>query len=178
MERDDNALHPSQAEKERQATEQHRRKGEQEPIFPGKLYPADEPVAMLFEMDGLQAQIMEWAESKGWNQGLSERSFGDWCSLMHTEISEAYEDYRAHRSLGEVYYEFEGTKIDEKHAGDFLSQNPTAILKPCGIPIEMADLVIRVLHIAAFSGYSLSAMIDMKMAYNATRPFRHGDKKV
>jgi len=43
---------------------------------------------------------------------------------MQSELSEALEEYRAHRGLNEIWYEDNG--------------------KPCGIPIELADFIIRV----------------------------------
>lgn len=49
--------------------------------------------------------------------------------LFHEELSEAVGDYRNHRKMNEVYYEDK---------------------KPCGIPVELADLIIR---IAQHMGY-------------------------
>jgi hypothetical protein len=142
-------------------------------------------------MDQLQEHIMAWAEEKGWNQGLDERSFGDWMSLLHSEISEAYEDYRNHRKLFEVYYELDGDATKRTYtfaetrnitSAFWRDQSPrpseAPVFKPCGIPIEMADLAIRMLHLAEFIGFNLFNMIEMKMEYNHRRAFRHGNKKV
>jgi NTP pyrophosphatase (non-canonical NTP hydrolase) len=52
--------------------------------------------------------------------------------LMVSEASEALEDHRANHAPNEVWYE-------EKSYG----------MKPCGVPSEIADVVLRVLH---FSG--------------------------
>lgn len=41
---------------------------------------------------------------------------------------------------------------------------------------EMADIVIRVMDLAAARGVDLGRAIVMKMAYNATRPHKHGEK--
>lgn len=78
--------------------------------------------------------------------------------MFHTELSEAYEEYRNGRSLSEVY---------------FNKENPA---KPEGIPIELADEVIRILHFCDKYGIDLDAMIEKKMEYNQTRPYRHGGK--
>jgi NTP pyrophosphatase (non-canonical NTP hydrolase) len=48
--------------------------------------------------------------------------------------------------------------------------------KPEGIPTELADIIIRVLDICANWGIDISAAIADKMAYNETRPYRHGGK--
>lgn len=41
---------------------------------------------------------------------------------------------------------------------------------------EMADIVIRVMDLAAARGVDLGRAIVMKMAHNATRPHKHGGK--
>lgn len=53
------------------------------------------------------------------------RSFSTIVDLMHSELSEAIEDYRNGHSLTEIWLEKEGTK-------------------PCGIPTELADVMIRI----------------------------------
>lgn len=107
-----------------------------------------------------QKEIMEWAEEKGWNQGLDVRSFGDWISLMHTEVSEAYEDYRNHHGIDEIYYEYEDKPIRPEDLDWFREQYREAILKPCGIPIEMADLMIRILHFAEFFKFDVDEVME------------------
>lgn len=138
-------------------------------------------------IDNLQEQIMAWAERKGWNQGLDERSFGDWCTLITTEISEAYEDYRAGRGLNEIYYELDGDTTGRKYTRSEVDVitlkyasgeiNEYHVFKPCGIPIEFADAVIRILHLAEFCDFNLYNCIEEKMRYNNMRAFRHGGKR-
>jgi hypothetical protein len=139
------------------------------------------PSREMNEMDRLQRQINLWAESKGWNQNLSDRSFGDWCALITSEISEAYEDYRNHRGLTELYFEDAlGKKYSLNEYHDLQRAEPNVVhnFKPCGIPIEFADAMIRMLHLADFLGFNMYNMIEMKMRYNETRSHRHGGKKV
>lgn len=100
-----------------------------------------------------QRDIEIFAKEKGWWD--DDRSMGDWMALMHTEISEAYEEYRKGFKPHEVY-EVDG--------------------KPEGMGIEIADLVIRILHFAAHFNLDLDALIEEKMKYNMTRPYRHGGK--
>lgn len=130
--------------------------------------------------DRLQKRAYEMAAEHGWNQGDAERSFGDWIALNHTELSEAYEEYREHRGLTEVYYEWNGHKYTQEERDNAIKYDnvPWREFKPCGIPIEMADVIIRILHFAEFAGFNLYNMVDMKMKYNDGRPFRHGGKKV
>lgn len=101
------------------------------------------------------AKADETARSHGW---LDEpRSFGDQIALMHSELSEALEDYRAGRRIDEVWLDGE---------------------KPCGIPIELADCVIRIAQFCGSNGINLQAAVRQKMAYNETRTYRHGGKKI
>jgi NTP pyrophosphatase (non-canonical NTP hydrolase) len=74
--------------------------------------------------------------------------------LIHSEVSEALEAYRD----GDNDLRF------------------TEGGKPEGIPSELADIVIRVADMAAYLGIDLDAAIKAKMAYNATRPHKHGRK--
>lgn len=48
--------------------------------------------------------------------------------------------------------------------------------KPEGLPSEIADVVIRCLDLAGGLGIDLQSEIETKMAYNATRSYRHGGK--
>ena len=49
--------------------------------------------------------------------------------------------------------------------------------KPEGIPIELADVIIRVLDYCGYAGIDIDAAISQKHEYNRTRPYRHGGKK-
>ena len=99
-----------------------------------------------------QQTIGSWARQKGWDD---KRPFGDDIALMHSELSEAYEEFRNGKKISEVYI------VNEK---------------PEGIPIELADTVIRILHFCEKYGLDLDKLIAMKMEYNQTRPYRHGGK--
>ncbi|MEC0239469.1 hypothetical protein P4H66_06315 [Paenibacillus dokdonensis] len=173
------------------------------------------------------------AVSKGWWD--PEPSFGEVISLIHSEVSEALEDFRNGKQPTEVWYEAD----DGNHTVQWNDSR-----KPCGIPSELADIVIRVfdacgrcgwgealeawcskaipepgcavdeerslaenlniIHgnltdcsraeswqafkfaivvqnvekLAGFYDIDLEQAIREKMAYNATRPQRHGGKKL
>lgn len=86
----------------------------------------------------------EIAADRGW--WSKERSFPAMTLLKISEISEALEDYRGNRDLREIFYETpDGTlTFDEAGAEAFREANPEVSLKPCGIPSEVADFVIRI----------------------------------
>lgn len=52
------------------------------------------------------------------------------------------------------------------------------IAKPEGVPVELADTVIRVLDTCEAYGIDLGFEIRRKMEYNETRAFRHGGRRM
>ena len=100
-------------------------------------------------------QIHENAVDHGWWD--EERGFPEVLALIHSEVSEALEEYRNGRLPTEVYTGNNG--------------------KPEGIPIELADVIIRVLDYCGYAGIDIDAAISQKHEYNRTRPYRHGGKK-
>jgi NTP pyrophosphatase (non-canonical NTP hydrolase) len=105
-----------------------------------------------------QKECFKIACKKGWWDEPN-RSIGDIFSNFHAEISEAWEEYRNGHSFTEIYYNKENPK------------------KPEGIPIELADEMIRIADFAEAKGINLTLAIMKKMMYNRTRPYRHGGKK-
>lgn len=114
------------------------------------------------------------AVNKGWWE--EDRSFGEIIALIHSEVSEALEDFRNGRTpnLNIYYLEREDGTVS---AAPYENQ-PNPNWKPCGIPSEMADIVIRVFDACGRYGIDLEQAITEKMAYNATRPQRHGGKVI
>jgi len=50
--------------------------------------------------------------------------------------------------------------------------------KPCGIPSELADVIIRALHFSGKHSIDIGGAIGEKMNYNETRPYKHGGKTI
>ncbi len=95
----------------------------------------------------------------GWWE--EERTFGEQIALMHSELSEALEEYRNGQQPDEIYTSEEKTGF-----------------KPEGIPAELADVVIRIFDTCGKYGIDLENAIIAKMKYNKTRPYKHGGKRI
>jgi NTP pyrophosphatase (non-canonical NTP hydrolase) len=113
----------------------------------------------------LQSLMHEIAKSKGWWNPA--KSFGEQVVMFHSECSEAIDEYRKptalteHEHINAIYIDYN----DENR-------------KPDGVPIELADIIIRVMDTAEHYGIDLFAAILLKARYNLTRPERHGGKKL
>jgi len=94
------------------------------------------------------------ALEKGWHD--IDRSIPELLCLIHSEISEVLEEHRRGKEPTEIYYNEEG--------------------KPEGIPIEIADTVIRIADFCGYLGIDLEKAIKIKAQFNTTRPYRHGNK--
>lgn len=78
--------------------------------------------------------------------------------LIVSEVVEAHDEIRNGRAAAETFY-----------SGPDNS-------KPEGVPSEIADVVIRCFDFAYTEGFDLAGIIIEKLAYNSTRPFKHGKK--
>lgn len=127
-------------------------------------------------LNALAHEIHAVAVAKGWWDG--ERDFGMLLALIHSEVSEALEEYRAGNRT-HVYYQPIGTKQQYTSVSyDALPDDVKAriMAQPEGIGIELADVIIRVLDLCAQYEIDIDDAVKRKMAYNRTRPHRHGGK--
>lgn len=97
------------------------------------------------------------------------RSVAEHVALLVTEIGELYEAHRDGVDPHEHLYDLPCNKSSRDMYDD-----EGNLGKPSGIPSELADLVIRCCDMASELGIDLVRAIEEKMAYNATRPHKHG----
>lgn len=109
------------------------------------------------QLKDMQDEISIIAREHGWTE---ERTFGDLIALCHSELSEALEEYRVRAGTPECYQTyFNGNK-------------------PEGIPIEFADVIIRLLNMCTFYDIDIEEAIKVKTEFNRTRPWKHGGKAI
>lgn len=138
-------------------------------------------------LNELAQQINDNARAHGFWDG--ERNFGEQIALMHSELSESLEEHRSGRpvewfQLGgiEVFRVRDGSGADwtTDEDGQTEAVNPFADTwtgvtpKPEGVAVELADCIIRCLDTMHGLGVDIDAVVARKMAYNATRPHKHG----
>lgn len=93
-------------------------------------------------------------------------------ALMVTEIGELYEEERDGVKPSDLLYRHrEAGQVVVNASPENTERTPG---KPVGIAFELADLVIRAANFAGEHGIDLDRAIELKMAYNATRPHKHG----
>ena len=78
-------------------------------------------------------------------------------ALMHSELSEALEAVRD---------------------GKFRIYLADGSMKPEGMVVEFADVVIRMMDLCEDMGLDLEDAVRQKAAFNAGRPFKHGGKAI
>lgn len=118
------------------------------------------------------------ATAHGWHE--PERTFGELIALCHSELSEALEEYRNGHQMDECYYVCKSCQLGPCELGNSDSRSEYCAScpspKPEGIAIELADVVIRIADMCGLYGIDLEEAIKDKMAYNESRPMRHGGK--
>lgn len=122
--------------------------------FEGQLFADD-------LMSDMQEYIYKTAEDHGWWEG--EVNIPEKLALIHSEVSEALEEYRTGIAL-DVVYTGDGKGVMKP--GD----------KPEGFGVELADAIIRILDLCGYLQIDMAELIALKHNYNLTRSYRHGGK--
>jgi len=121
----------------------------------------NEPMAVALDgpltIDSLVAEAFATAFEKGWWENVEspEQRIPEALALVHSEVSEALEEYRR----------------------DTMEYRERADGKPEGFGVELADAIIRIADLAGALDVDLTYCLRRKLAFNKTRPRRHGGKK-
>ncbi len=107
-------------------------------------------------------------KNKGFYEG--EKNIGEMLCLIHSEVSEALEADRKGRYTKTNIEMVNAYVNDEDFVHHFKNQVKDTFED------ELADVMIRVMDLAAFKGINLEEHIKAKMKYNHTREYKHGKK--
>lgn len=108
-----------------------------------------------------QQAVWKVSEDHGWHEDGETSNVAVKLALIHEEVSEALAEYRDTKEgevLWDAYFDDNG--------------------KPCGFGIELADVIIRVLDLAEMLHMDMDHLIRVKHTYNASRPYKHGNRRV
>ena len=130
----------------------------------------------------LQARIGAINTANGWRNAPPPPGFEAThdiavLALIASEVSEAIEELRNGRGLTQ-YYSGGRSRLPDPLDPSRPTDDLGAPRKPEGVPSELADIVIRALDFADARKIDLGAVIEEKIAYNATRGHRHGGKSL
>lgn len=116
----------------------------------------------------LAKKVHQNARDKGFFD--SEKNIGEMLCLIHSEVSEALEADRIGFYCLVVMKAVNGWEDDEAFKTHF-----TETVKN-SFEDELADIIIRVMDLAAFKNIDLEEHIKAKMRYNSLRGHKHGKK--
>jgi NTP pyrophosphatase (non-canonical NTP hydrolase) len=112
--------------------------------------------------------IHENARNKGFFD--TPKNIGEMLCLIHSEVSEALEADRKDRYTTASIRAVNGWHDDKYFCESFVTNVKD------NFEDELADVMIRVMDLAAFKVIDLEEHIRAKMRFNATREFKHGKK--
>lgn len=108
-------------------------------------------------IDQLCKDSHEISKEKGWLD--EKRSFAACCALIHSELSEALEEYRANKPLNLTYFTYKDEAGRTQTTEGLKDDAPIEKYKPEGIPIELADVLIRIAQHCGTEDLNLAGVV-------------------
>lgn len=102
-------------------------------------------------VDSFQKAVYDATRASGWDRSNS-NSLPEELMHIQSELSEAFEEWRLKHDC-------------------LIYTKPEDGLKPYGVPIEFADVLIGLFYNAERMGFSLWDALEIKVAYNSTRDY-------
>ena len=132
-------------------------------------------------LNALAQEINDNARAKGFWDG--DRNMGEMLMLAVSELAEALEEHRDGKPA--EYFQINGKEVRRPSPrADWVAVKPLAggelqtwtgvTAKPEGVAVELADCIIRCLDTMHSLGVDIDGVVARKMAYNASRPHKHG----
>lgn len=118
-------------------------------------------------INNLAKEVHQNAQNKGFFD--SEKNIGEMLCLIHSEVSEALEADRKGK-----FAKLDNYKHRITVGADFQIVFREEMKDT--FEDELADVMIRVMDLAAFKGIDLEEHIKAKMKYNSLREHKHGKK--
>lgn len=119
----------------------------------------------------MQVEVYRNNVAHGWFE--EDRSVGDDIAHLHAEISEMWEAFRV-TGLADATVESGFMPGCCARSGVGACDDAPHLAKPEGFGSEVADVFIRLLDTCERRGINLREEYERKMAYNRTRPYKHG----
>lgn len=128
-------------------------------------------------LNELAQQIHDTAKSHGfWD---ADRNFGEMIALAHSELSEALEEHRSGRPAEWTRHRKDCPRYPtwRRRFWKWLTGEGymcDGLCKPEGTAVELADCIIRCLDTLHSLDVDIDGVVARKMAYNDSRPYKHG----
>lgn len=117
----------------------------------------------------LRDEIHQNAKEHGWWE--EERSFGEIIALCHSELSEALEEHRNGKTATEIYTKCKMDAIKKVGYGGCGVCKNCPVNKPEGIPIELADTIIRILDYCGKAQIDINSLVERRLPSNEYKSF-------
>lgn len=123
----------------------------------------------------LAQEIHKNAKAKGFYE--TERNIAEMLCLIHSEVSEALECDRKTKEVKQPlkWEDDSAFKILYYESDDDFNEKFEENIKDT-FADELADVMIRVMDLAAYKNIDLESHIKAKMRYNSLRPHKHNKK--